>query len=52
MREAARWLIDMVKPMWKIEDICRKKIKNPSEEFIVLKVKRISITAVTLSRRL
>jgi len=49
MREAARWLINIGKPMWMIEDICREKIKNPPEEFIVLKVKGIGVAAMTLS---
>src|SRR5690554_6358512 len=49
MREAARWLIDIDKPLWKIEDICREKIKNPPEEFIVLKIKGVSAAAMTLS---
>jgi ribosomal protein S18 acetylase RimI-like enzyme len=36
MREAAQWLIDSGKPMWKIEDF--DSLGNPPEEFIILRV--------------
>jgi len=40
MREAAKWLIDIGKPMWKLEDITKVKLleNNKVDEFYVLKV--------------
>jgi GNAT superfamily N-acetyltransferase len=40
IREAAKWLIDTKKPMWKLEDLTKEKLlkDNRVEDFIVLKV--------------
>lgn len=49
MQEAAKWLIDTGKPMWRLEDICRGRINNPAEEFIVLWGNGIGVAAMMLS---
>ena len=40
IREAAKWLIDTEKPLWKLEDITKEKLSKDSkeDEFYVLKV--------------
>jgi len=40
IREVAKWLIDIEKPLWKLEDITKEKLLKDSkeEEFYVLKV--------------
>lgn len=47
--EAAKWLIDTGKPMWKLEDIKAEKLGNAPEEFLILKVNGIGVAAMTLS---
>jgi len=49
MREAARWLADAGKPMWRLETVTREKIKNPAEEFHVLYLDGESAAAMLLS---
>jgi GNAT superfamily N-acetyltransferase len=40
MRESAKWLIDIGKPLWKLEDLTKEMLlkDNNSDEFYVLKV--------------
>jgi GNAT superfamily N-acetyltransferase len=40
IKEAAKWLIDIEKPMWKLEDITKEKLlkDNRENDFYVLKV--------------
>lgn len=40
MREAAKWLIDIERPLWKLEDITKEKLSKDSkeDEFYALKV--------------
>ena len=49
MREAAQWLMDAGKPMWRLETVTRKKITNPAEEFHVLYVDGESAATMLLS---
>jgi ribosomal protein S18 acetylase RimI-like enzyme len=49
MREAAQWLIDSGKPLWRIEDLRREQIKNPAEEFVVLRQDGKAIAAMILN---
>lgn len=40
MREAAKWLIDSSKPLWKLEDLTKEKLLRGAriDEFYVLKI--------------
>ena len=40
IREAAKWLIDTEKPLWKLEELTKEKLlkDNKEEEFYVLRV--------------
>jgi len=49
MREAAQWLVDAGKPMWRLEALTREKLANPAEEFHVLYVDGESAAAMLLS---
>ena len=49
IREAAQWLIDIGKPMWRLDDLTFYKLNNPLNEFIVIRVNGISAAAMTLS---
>jgi GNAT superfamily N-acetyltransferase len=49
MREAAQWLIDTCKPLWRKDNICREKLSCPENEFIVLWEGDSSIAAMILN---
>lgn len=49
MKEAAKWLVDIGKPLWRIEDISAEKISNKPEEYIVMKVNGVGAAAMILS---
>ncbi len=36
LREAAQWLIDTGRPMWKLEELTRERLAGPPESFLVL----------------
>lgn len=50
MREAAKWLIDIGKPMWKLDEITKVKLlaDTKADEFFVLKVDNDSAGAMIL----
>ena len=49
MREAANWLIDTGRPMWGLDELTSERIKNPPEEFFVLRYESESAATLTLS---
>src|SRR5512137_962983 len=50
MREAARWLVDTGRPLWKLEGLTREKllVDNQKDEFHVLKIDNVGGAAMIL----
>ena len=37
MREACQWLHDIGQPMWHAEELTRRRLRNPADEFVVMR---------------